>query len=168
MVLRLPRGYAVVLVLGIFIIFALAYMAGYVRGERHGAEEMRQRYSELLESAERHDDPFATPHVIDPGGPEDPRIGGYYYFRLIANHSEEVARSLVAFTRARGVETFATVSNNDRFNVWAAQPFVRDDRTRGDRDSFRETLHGLGRQWRSEQQQPEDLFNASLIQYRPR
>ena len=165
-VLRLPRGYAVILVVGVFALIVLSYLAGHSRGMRQGIETTRDRYESILAAAPQQD-PFATPLIVEPGSAEDPRTEGYAYYRLIANHTEAVALSLVRFTRRHEVETFATVSNNGRFNVWAARAFDEDERGRLERESFLETLHSLGRAWRIEQRQPEDLFNASLIPYRP-
>lgn len=169
--LRLPRGYAVLLLLGILLIVGLAYWVGQQRGYRLAAELYQAQIQELNENQNRLQ--VGLPEVVEPGSRLDSREPGQWYLKLAEIPRRDGIR-LVQFLRSRGVEAIGTVRHNvglapsdglDRIDVWALRPFSGLDDPEITR--FKRILEPIGKAWRQDQGGPDALENAALYQYQP-
>ncbi|MCC5829312.1 MAG: hypothetical protein JJU36_07675 [Phycisphaeraceae bacterium] len=167
--LRLPRGYAILMGIGILLLLILGYFAGYARGDRTGysraeaAMSQRERVERPIEERAGIWGPMLVEH---PGGEDDPRLPGLSYFHL-ANYPKTDAFRLVEFLRGHGVAAFATRRNDDIFSVWAGQGFSMDDEARQARQSYLRHLGELGRDWGRRPYGVDTLPGINLQEYRP-
>lgn len=166
-VLRLPRGYAVLMGIGILLLLVLSHLAGDARGYRRGFNEAQQRAAaqqqRVVAPEERMG--FWSPMVVEPGSPEDPRLPGMYYFHL-TDWPLEDSRRLVEFMRGHGVAAFATPWHNNLFRVWAGQGFSGEEEFRDVRQQYMDRLVRLGQKWFS-RYGIHNLPGINLQQYRP-
>ena len=156
-VLRLPRGYAVLAGAGLLGLILLAYWVGLARG---GAAEqvippdaparITGRTPEMLHTGtagaggEAMGAAAARP-VLE----GDPRKPGLNYL-ILASWPKEPATRLATFLAERGVATGVIPTDNaELFHVVGLQGFTSDQYRTGDYKSYEETLRKLGRDWRA-------------------
>lgn len=170
--LRVPRGLAVVVLVGLLLLMALAYWVGSARGR--GAAEAA--YEARLDagagvpgprgmggiSISTQQEPPASAGAggsggaADPGGGprveptyDDPRERGLNYFRLVATSPEE-GREIAQFMAQARIDTHLyLVDNSGLCIVYAVERGFRSDELNSDaRRQHESHLRALGNQWR--------------------
>jgi len=156
-VLRLPKGVALLIAAGVLLLILVAYWVGHARGGAAADARHRQQLDSQVGTrvtvpvpviVEQNTGPKNPPNDAAPAGsPRDPRVPGLNYL-LLAWYPEEEARRLASFLSQRGVETFITTSNNARlFYVVGSQGFERTGS--GPARTYEGELRRLGREWKA-------------------
>jgi|GEM_PF-1956792 len=181
-VLRIPQGYAAIIILGLVGILILAYWVGYRRGDQarrqliHEQQEAAILLQErLISSGDTSTSVFESDQTgqqnASAGSPKTPqtkdekRVAGQNYFILVHYHEAEAQR-LVAFLKAHGVEAAAISSNNGRlFKVAALRGFEADELNSDGRRKYETRLRQLGRAWKKTRAGAGDLADMYLERY---
>lgn len=155
-VLRLPKGVALLIAVGVLLLILVAYWVGHARGGAAADSRHRQQIESMQTTRASGPIPLLDegrskqppPNDAQPAGsPRDPRLPGLNYL-LLAWYPEQEARRLASFLSERGVETFITTSNNARlFYVIGAQGFEQP--RSGPGKTYEDQLRRLGREWKA-------------------
>lgn len=159
LVLRVPRGVALAVVLGVLGLIVLAYWVGSERGQATAVERLAADASGPQGRMMRI--PGRTPggqeHANGPGGgaaapvfvedaPDDPRRPGLNYL-VLATWNDADAQRLAGFLAEQGVATVLEPWNNTRLRVIAVdrgfEPGEVDERR-----AYRQRLLEIGRAWK--------------------
>lgn len=202
LVLRVPRGLALVLFVGGLFLLVVAYMIGLSQGHRQGVAAAGSDGGGILgfpalvvnptpqattpDSTERSPSrptpaatarqtvtptPIATAgnqtavvNLVTLPGSADARQAGINYF--IVNYPEAVARRLVAFALANGVEAQAIKRHNSAsFQVIFLQGFGKSELSSPARREYERMLHRIGRTWKEQNPDATDLSQTYLVRY---
>ncbi|MEE9211406.1 MAG: hypothetical protein V3U29_02010 [Phycisphaeraceae bacterium] len=164
-VLRVPRGYAVLVGLLLAGLMILAYLVGHSRGYSVGLQ--RARAERESEAAMLADLPrFIPPMVADtaPGGDDaieytnppvsegngrDPRQVGLNYL-IVARYPLDEAQRLARFLASRGVETVLDPIDNGRFyHVVVVNKGIHGNPSESDEGkAFKRQMQLIGREWK--------------------
>lgn len=179
-VLRVPRGLAVLIVAVAVGIVVLAYWVGNQRGIAAGKAIVEAR----LEGQTNLLRPRLAPDV--PGGDgaldtppqttqtdlnQDPREAGLNYFVLVSYPRNAVGRDealkLVGFLRQYGVEAAAVIGDNARFlSVVALRGFAPEELGAPAVGTYRQKLLSIGRDWKTAHDgRGNDLSDLYLDKY---
>ncbi|MEM9790767.1 MAG: hypothetical protein AAF842_10220 [Planctomycetota bacterium] len=159
-VLRVPRGLAVVAMVGVLGLIVSGYAAGQRRGYAAGEEAARALAEEELRETARLlgrtvDGAMAAGRgeaaAVDGVGPgevyREPRRRGLRYF-VISHEPPEEAAKLIAFVERLGVDAAAVPSDNPRFvKVIATQGFTADELRSATGRDYEQALRRIGRAW---------------------
>ena len=174
LLLRVPRGIAVVVVSGVLGLIVLGYQVGYRMGASATAARLAEAGSGTesgvgagsgsMPGAEAGSAVGSTPgagvdwrHVADPSrgrvftpAQADPRRVGLNYL-MVARYPESEARALAEFLAGRGVDVAVIPSDNAELFFVAALPgYARGE---GDAmDAMRSRMMALGRAWKQHNQ----------------
>lgn len=162
-VLRLPKGVALLIAAGVLLLILVAYWVGHARG---GAAA-DARYQERAEALNQTRPSGPMPVILEPdsrivnppntavpaGSVYDTRVKGLNYL-ILAQYPEAEAQRLHAFLAERGVETLVTSSDNARlFLVVGAEGYQSPSAGK----TYQDTLRRLGREWKSDGRGGDDL-----------
>lgn len=185
LVLRIPKGYAVVMAVVLLGLFGMSYWVGYSRGDKdrqakdraelQSRQEMYNRTSGIapssippLPSASQH---VAKNDVVSIQGsgqtPADPHghyVAGYNYFVLV-HYPPKEANELVAFLTQHGVDTAAIFVNNNRFKVVALEGFLASELDSPRAKEYKQLLRRLGRLWQDSKRGAGDLSDMYPERY---
>ncbi|WP_428389705.1 hypothetical protein [Mucisphaera sp.] len=171
LVLRVPKGLAIGVVVGLILVVGLAYWVGYQRGA--GSVE-----AEEGGIVDRPPGPIGQALVPEPelfvgssldgvgvevldlnrtpmgwheaGSGADPRSAGLNYL-ILATYPEAEALRLAVFLADRGVASVLEPVNNARFQVVAVNVgFTRNAFERGVHEIYRRSMLEIGRAWHAE------------------
>ena len=179
-VLRIPRGYAVLLGVAAVGLLLLAYQTGYSRGTRSTTQPQTSNhtYPPLANPVAQ---PVSTTTTTPPAAqpiPEpvprpdldkrvvstnhDPRELGMNYF-VLAHYPRAEAERLVRFLGAQGVAAAAYRPENKQFfQVVALKGFSRSEVSGPGPTAFRQRLHRLGRMWVAKHKGAEDFSQSGI------
>ncbi len=161
-VLRLPRGMAVLMIVGVLLLLLLAYWVGFTRGqgaaERHLDRQLqaemelnRRTYRRLLPVLSEDQPVMIMPETEN--SPEittmsDSREMGLNYMVLARYQPDEAAR-LAEFLLSQGVATVLDPVQNGRFYLVIAvnQGFSADQLSSGQRREYEAWLKEIGISW---------------------
>jgi len=163
-VLRVPRGLAVlaiVAVLGLIVLgYAVGHRRGYGAGEAAEAGRAEEELRMVTRLAQRQvDGALGAGRGDGTGGGEssetgregrfdDPRRRGLRYFVVSHEPADEAAR-LIAFVERSGVDAAAVPSDNPRFvKVIATQGFTADELRSATGRDYEQALRQIGRAWK--------------------
>ncbi|MCC7408682.1 MAG: hypothetical protein IT442_11470 [Phycisphaeraceae bacterium] len=170
LILRVPKGYLVLLGLLLLGVLILAFWTGHSLGYRSGVKEGRASIEAQLPplgaftssmsspqatnstrrpTAEGHPaavDPQALMRIDNPTQTQDPRQDGLNYL-VLAHCSEDEARKLVSFLHEQALESAAFLSHNGSlFKVVVLRGFTAEQLST-DANELRQKLLSLGRLW---------------------
>lgn len=164
-VLRVPRGVAIMACVSVLGLLVLAYWAGYSQGSSATEERLRSEWAEGGRPDRIPGMPSATatlvvPDTANPGGSEpaagdqpavrvarDPRQVGLNYL-ILAMYPRMEAERLGAFLDGRGVETIVIPTDNGRsFEVVGLVGFTSEQRRAGEHREYERRMRQLGRDW---------------------
>lgn len=161
LLMRVPRGIALLAAVGLVGLLVLAYWVGHTRGVTAG----RQTAGETVGIPAQRGapaDPFNTrvPAVNDrqpvpsgasgkPAKPADPRVAGHNYL-ILARYPLEDARRLAEFLREQGVASvLVPVDNGSSFHVIAADEGFTSDEFGSERKlAYERKMQAIGRAWK--------------------
>lgn len=188
-ILRVPRGVAILAVVGLIGLLILAYWVGHTRGEAAAIaahEEQTRQNPEIDNRAApgpppgrrpanqtnptRAGHPSPSPSAANadravraPDGSGDPREPGLNYF-IVQTYTTEHAQRCAEFLAERGVETHLVPVDNDRFSIWVVERgFTREELY--DSPAYQEWeshLKDLGRAWAEHNGNRHDTFSTML------
>ncbi|MEM6333419.1 MAG: hypothetical protein AAF823_08795 [Planctomycetota bacterium] len=174
-VLRVPRGLAILAVAGMIGLVIAGYGVGHSRGVGAGlaeAEAEAQAEQEMIERMVRRQigNPARPssdkPAGADPARFEDRRVRGLNYFVVSLSPPEEATR-LVAFMSRQGVDATAVPSDDPRFvKVIALQGFTAAELRSPTARDYEEALRAIGRRWREANGGGKDLSDLYAELYR--
>ncbi len=164
-VLRVPRGYAVLLGLAYVGVIILAYWAGHRRGTSHPSPDQpptvnaAQPGAGLATYGPDNDPVRRWRNDSQPGsggGVAPTRQAGFNYF-VLAHYPEEDAQQLVNYLWQEGIEAAAYKRQPDSrlFQVIALRGFTKDQLNGPQRQAFERQLHKIGRDWRAAELGPD-------------
>lgn len=155
LVLRLPRGLAVLAAAGVLGVIVLAYLVGVVRGSASAGPEPEELGLGVRAGPDGYflssDDGYEGTEVDAPADPmlDEKREPGQNYMRLIQD-SEAYCRELGEFFGARGVAIQLVLVNNGRSCIaYAVKRGYRGDELDSESCTrYKQQLLSLGRQWK--------------------
>jgi len=174
LVLRVPRGLAVLGVAGLVLLIVLAYWVGAVRGaasaqqaaseagmgERSGPEGYYIAADDGYEGPERE-----VPELVVEG--EDRRVPGMCYVRVVES-TEADCRRIAKFFASRGVAMQVTKGNNDRFRVYVIERAYSPQETESESAQyFLSQMRGHGRAWKRASGSSSELESMYYAQASP-
>lgn len=193
LVIRLPKGIALLVVAGLILLLIAAYGIGYTQGKSAGAvgQPDGDRQIENLNMFSRGVPSPLVPDQSGDGRPDqidqqraqdtaeamlagrltshgrsDPRKVGLNYMRLALYPDDEALR-LAKFLAEHGVETVFDKVDNGRFVVTAVnQGFVGGDGgnlSSEDRNAYESQLRSLGRAWKRHNNNRGDDLHTMLF-----
>ena len=159
LVLRLPRGLAVLSLAGVLLVIVLAYFVGTIRGAAAARPEpdeqtLGQRSGPQGYFIAGQDDYQGTEvQVPEQALTAERREPGKNYMRLIQS-TEQDCRELAEFFGARGVAIQLAMVNNGRSCVaYAVKRGYRGDELSSEScKRYKQQLLSLGRQWKAHNQ----------------
>lgn len=158
LVLRVPRGLALLAIGGLIVLVVVAYWVGTVRGAA-GVERIESDALAIDRPGpagwfEADDAVYDGPIVLPPDEVlfKDVREPGLWYLRLMSTSSPDDARKLAEFMQARGVAMQLVMSNNGRSCVaYAIDRGYRTDEKDGPAAQYYlSRMRQLGRLWKQE------------------
>ncbi|MFW5682728.1 MAG: hypothetical protein ACOC1G_06955 [Phycisphaeraceae bacterium] len=177
LVLRVPRGLAISVVLGVLGLLVVAYWVGYERGESAATPQYEtQDRSDRIPAVIRRDagegsnngpttstagnpDGVAS---LDAGGAVDPRTPGHNYM-VMARRNRRDAQRLAQFVMDQGVETILVPLRDDMFLIVATERGFESVRSE-EAQAYRNRLREIGRAWKRHNQgrgsELEDMYFA--------
>lgn len=178
-VLRVPRGYAVLFGLLAIGLIILAYLVGRASGfsaARQKAEAEYESKLAMLASLPLDDDALAA---LDLNGNQegaleqfvaegaiDPRQIGLNYLRLAHYPSDEADR-LRRFLATQGVATALDPVDNGRFyNVYAVNRGVSADELQSVGAQFKRKMKLIGQRWKQQQNGGDALETMIFVKYK--
>lgn len=187
--IRLPRGYAIVLGVVAAGLILLAYWIGSTLGYRRGVRDTLPTPEQVTQTDVSSNE---TPPFVRQGSPsvptaagttgsrprtavnpvrgvfesgQDPRTPGLNYF-VLAHYPRDEAVRLVEFLRGGGVEAAAIKWHNEGlFQVVALRGFSREELNGEGRKDFERRLRQLGQQWKSASRGANDLGDLYPAKY---
>jgi len=155
LVLRVPRGLAVVAVVAVVLLVVGAYWVGVARGARAERLAIEARLEAQSQTALRPPPTAAGPDRAAPGPGEpaetagDPRVPGRNYL-VLARYPREEARRLAGFLADQGVEAIVVPGHNEGFfHVIATRGFTADQLGGEAYAAYRQRLRQIGRAWKA-------------------
>lgn len=162
-VLRLPRGMALVLIVAAVGLLVLAYLTGHSRGVSAGETDAQSRYKALMRGSMRGGamvgghgailTPDGDPMMPGRGrvflpGDADPRQADLNY-PIVARYHLEEAKRLAEFFAERGVDTLVVSAHNTGlFHVIPVMGFTGEDFRNKQHHPLERQLRDLGREWK--------------------
>jgi len=196
LLLRVPRGLAAVVIVGVLALIAVAYWVGHSRGEskiRKEAEQLSAQQSQFAEDVARaqNSGTAAPPRTQTPTPPNNNRTAltpppnptaggagpksvltpgkrqvGLHYFLLMTT-DRKGSDEFVQFLKDNQVEAGAFLSNNGRFyEVYALRGFPKDLLASKEREDYEAELKRVGRRWKALKRGNTDLSDMAPRQYR--
>ncbi|MEM9253115.1 MAG: hypothetical protein AAGB29_12265 [Planctomycetota bacterium] len=158
-VLRVPRGLAVVAIVGVLGLIVIGYAVGQRRGYSAGEAAARAQAQEEVNEIRR-----MTGRPAIPGGTvdvdaatSDPRRRGLRYY-VVSHEPPAEAERLIAFLDRFGVDAAAVASDNPRFvKVIAAQGFSSGELRSATGRDYEQALRRIGRAWQDANDGGKDL-----------
>ena len=166
-ILRLPRGFAVLAAAGVLSLIVLSYWVGYTRGVSATEGEFEQqtinlrddrvpRRGQVIEMrSAASNGGFLDASDVAGGGATadgDPRREGLNYL-IVARFPrglETEAERLASFLREGGVEAAAISSDNgELFHVVGLQGYTTEEYRAGRHHAYMDQVRRLGRQWKT-------------------
>lgn len=153
-VLRLPRGWAVLLGVALIGLIVLAYWTGHSRGYTAAEVALGQQETEIrtgrapVELPVGAGDEMVQATPVAPPAVRDGRQPGKNYL-MLALYPESEALRLQRFLAARGVETWVVPSNNGLFHVVGTKGYTREERSAGADKDYYDLMRRLGRDWQA-------------------
>lgn len=155
LVLRVPRGLAVLGVAGLVLLIVLAYWVGAVRGSASAQQAVAAAGMGERSGPEGYyiaaDDGYQGPEQEVPEGVvegEDRRVPGMCYVRVVES-TEADCRRIAEFFASRGVAMQVTRGNNDRFRVYVIERAYSPQETESESAQyFLRQMRGHGRAWK--------------------
>lgn len=175
--IRVPRGYAVLAAAGVVLVVVLAYWVGHTRGYR--AAERDLTVSEAPVTPAVVLPPASSNNAIPSGSPAtsavsttsdvtpkvDPRREGLNYY-ILAHYPLTEAQRLARFLREGGVEAYAIpVQNKGLAQVVAGRGFTAQEIGSPAANEYRDRLRALGKQWQARQKGANDLSDMYLDRF---
>ncbi len=157
MVLRVPRGLAMLVVLGVVVILALAFFMGRSQGQRQGEQETLATLQASRQAISRGQ-PDETGSVRTgvlprrgriylPNQP-DPREAGMNYL-ILARYPLDEAQRLTEFLADQGLDSVIVPSHTTGlFQVIALHGFTSEQYRAGEYRAFEREIHRIGQRWR--------------------
>lgn len=185
LVLRIPKGYAVLAGIALLGLFALVYWVGYTRGDKDRFAKIRSEQESRQEMYNRSSliaNGSVSPSVKVTQGSEsntvkstggtsnpvaDPAkkyVPGYNYFVLV-HYPPKEANELVEFLGQHGVDAAAIFVNNNRFKVVALEGFLASDLDSERAREYKQLLRRLGRLWQDSKRGAGDLSDMYPERY---
>lgn len=185
LVLRIPRGYAVI---GGFILiglFTMSYWVGYAQGDKNRLVKMKQLETSRQEMYNRAAGvnaslPTSTlitpqtttinnftenhPNINTTSAGHQKYVPGFNYFVLVHYPSAE-AKQLVEFLGQHGVDAAAILVNNNRFKVVALEGFLASELNTAKVQEYEQLLRRLGRLWKNSKRGAGDLSDMYQERY---
>lgn len=159
-VLRVPRGLAAAIVVGLLLLLVLAYFVGSVRGSAAAKANLDEQSTAAVAGTPgpRQAPPVAVsqepePVLTEDGGPaarvdHERRQPGQNYLRLQTGEKEECDR-LAAFMADKGVAIQLYETRSGQFIVYAVDRGFRADELNTDAClAYKRKLMDLGRAWK--------------------
>jgi type II secretory pathway pseudopilin PulG len=168
-VVRVPRGFAVLICVGVLALMVLAYWVGFTRGQAALRHAHAEQIAALDRAAGRIPGAGRLVEVPTPdltAGPQgdggraveaqdrasavgDPRQPGLNYL-ILARYPREEADRLARFLAGRGVETAVIPTDNARFfHVVGLRGFTTDQYRAGVQAAYERQMRQLGRDWQA-------------------
>ncbi|MFP4144786.1 MAG: hypothetical protein ACLFV3_06545 [Phycisphaeraceae bacterium] len=179
LVLRVPRGMAVLLGLGLLGLIVLAFVVGYEQGqsaaEQATADAGSQSASPRLARAPAVPAGAAGLDASPAEGSQTPGSAGERApawkesesYLCVATHPHEVAERLAEYMRGAGVEVGVIPHDNDRSKVVCRRGF--GDTSSSEAKRFRARIvNEIGPDWDENHRGPTDLSDAYWIPYQAR
>jgi hypothetical protein len=188
LVLRIPRGYAVVAAVLLLGLFTMVYWVGYSRGDKDRLSKIRQEQVSREEMYNRTADiaaggsgavlnkpPVSQSSVktnVVAGGESSQVTGsnhgkyvaGFNYFVLV-HYPPKEANELVEFLGQHGVDAAAILVNNNRFKVVALEGFLASELDSAKVREYKQLLRRLGRLWQDSKRGAGDLSDMYPERY---
>lgn len=155
LVLRVPRGLAILSVIGLLLLIVIAYWVGAVRGAAAveptdvlggiGDRLGPQGWYEADRAV------YSGPEVKPPEEVlfEDRREPGMWYLRLMSSKDVEDCRKLAEFMRSRGVAIQIVISDNGRSVAYAIDRAYRtDEKDQPPAQHYLGWMKQRGREWK--------------------
>lgn len=161
LVLRVPRGLAISVVLGVLALLVVAYWVGFERGESaatplYETQDRSGRIPAVIrrdtgEDGNRGDTGSATDNADDgspanDNGAVDPRTPGLNYM-VMARRNRRDAQRLAQFVMDQGVETILVPLGDEMFLIVATERGFESVRSEEAR-AYRNRLREIGRAWK--------------------
>lgn len=171
-VLRLPKGLAVLAVVGLLLLIVVAYSVGSARGAASAKPELVQAIGERTGPAgwfEAEDDAYEGPVERPPEKVilDERREPGLWYLRLMTSTPED-CRRLAEFMHSRGVAIQLVMRDNGRSVAYAIDRGYRTDEK--DSEAAQHYLGWMrqrGREWKLRNGgRGDDLSSMFYAQYR--
>lgn len=183
MTLRVPRGVAVAMLVGLLGLLILAYWVGHSRGWSAADQSVRAEYAPALVDEGRlpPERPGSGPGglvnrpgtgsaaVSAPVQRADPRVPGSNYL-ILALYPEEEAQRLKAFLAQKQVDVLVGPRNNKGLcQVIALNGFTREQMRDTDAaERFLTKMRALGREWKAANDgRGDDLSSMYYGKYEP-
>ena len=167
-VLRLPKGHAVLLGLVVLGLILLAYWVGSMRGYRSGLRQpslqsvvTTQEYAVTSDSQSNHPSPVIETRQVSPDrvaspsrsiasrAGSEPRQVGLNYF-VLAHYPQQDAKNLVRFLSEEGMAGAAfRKKGKKQYQVIALRGFHKDELDSDGYNRYKQQLLRLGRVWHS-------------------
>jgi len=180
-ILRVPRGLALLILLGVLGLIVLAYAVGHSRGDAAGVARLEQQWKDEsawsrprlpprvaggATSASSSDAPKALGEGVGVAPKDDFRTPGQNYF-VLAHYPDQRAQALAAFLETYGVEIALVSGHNTRLaKVVALRGFSREALTSEERRDYESRLRRLGREWKAANDgKGKDLSDLYLERY---
>ena len=142
---RVPRGYAVLACVGLIVVILAAYGVGRMRGYQQGQRDLAEpsgTYGPPVLPGQMGADLVEIPEF---------RLPDRYYIIVDSRFSEVEARRLVSFLIQQGVDAVAILPyDGSSFYVMATRPFTRDELNSQAYREFVRRINGLGPVWREQ------------------
>ena len=172
LVLRIPRGLAVLAVVGLLLLIVLAYWVGSKRGEAAAAPDEQETalmgdrsapQGYFVADEEDYEGPQEdVPEMIVE---EDRRVNGMCYIRLMES-SEADCRRVAEFFASRGVAILLLRRDNGNFRVYVIErAYPPDQRFSDSAQYYLERMREYGREWKiSNGGRGDDLASMDYFQ----
>lgn len=126
LVLRVPRGLAILIVLGVLVLIVVAYGVGSIRGAASAQPDPNEQGlgdrsgpTGYYMAEEAYDGPTVdVPSLVIED--KDVRVPGMWYIRLMESAKVEDCRNLATFMASKGVAIQIVKRNNGRFVAYVA------------------------------------------------
>lgn len=175
-VVRVPRGFAVLICVGVLGLIVLSYWVGYSRGRSAAEAELAEEVAELERAVGRAPRlaggrlDLAVPDLATRGAGDEAfsgRSGGIgragdaggsgasvlrpgLNYLVLARYPRKEAERLSAFLSSRGVETAVVPTDNGEFfHVVGLRGFTTEEYRSGEQAAYERMMKQLGRDWKA-------------------
>lgn len=162
-VLRVPRGFAIMFCVGVVGLMVLSWWVGYQQGASAREEQLKYEWEQGGRSTRVPQG--VAPQFVDPSSADaenlgsagaeprivgqDPRKVGLNYL-VLARTAKQEADRLAIFLAGRGVETIVIPDDNARFHVVVGlQGLTTEQYRAGDHREYERRMRQLGRDWQA-------------------